>query len=166
MSIKYIFERRSEIIKEDKKEEEKDRIERVIKKMQKMDESSNIEIKDCETQSIDPRFLKTPTENINNLPIHSLIRNSSPLSQQLIEAVSNQEILFSSICANILVDCSCLISIENKLFNMLLICALTNALDGLTIPYAVSVFGDSNFRYIIKPFEEKHSTYTLQKIVD
>lgn len=146
---------------------ERDSIKASIARMNEMNEMSNLVVNECSPPKINPQFFKQPlNENPNNLPIQQLLKQSLTLSHHLIIAISNQDIPFSDLCANILVDCSCFISVENKMFNMLLICALTTALDVLSIPYSVAVFGDSNFKCIIKSFEENHSSFALQKVLD
>lgn len=46
---------------------------------------------------------------------------------------------------------------------MLLICALTNAFDILSIRYSIAVFADGNYKLVIKRFEENNSPLVLQK---
>jgi len=102
----------------------------------------------------------------NELPIYPLIEQSWYISQYLIQAASKEEIPFSNMAANILIDCSTFISDENKIFNMIISCALANAFSALEIPYSAAVIGDSDFKCILKTFNEPHSPIVLQRICD
>ena len=146
---------------------EEDSIKASIDRMKTKDPKSKITINEVPAPTINQSFFDPPASiQADKLPIQELINQSMSLSQRLIVAVANQHIPFSQLCVNILVDCSCFISNENKMFNMMLICAMTYALDVLGVPYSAAVFSDSNFKCIIKTFEEKHSPFVLQKICD
>jgi len=107
-------------------------------------------------------------EDRDKYSIIPLIVQSYILSQEFIKVASDpkNEISFSNIAVNILVDCSSFISDENKIFNMFIICALTDALTALEIPYSAAVIADQNFKCIIKTFDEDHSFHVLQRICD
>ena len=81
-------------------------------------------------------------------------------------AATNINLQFYGIAVNLLIDCSSNISKENKLFNMMIICALTQTLNILEIPYSATVFSDKDFLCTIKSFEEYHSHKCLQRICD
>ena len=66
----------------------------------------------------------------------------------------------------ILIDCSGYINKENKLFNMHIICGLTEALYGIGMPYSVALISDENFKRIIKKYDTPHSIFELQKIYE
>ncbi|KAK8891276.1 hypothetical protein M9Y10_028484 [Tritrichomonas musculus] len=142
---------------------EKEGIKRAIRRMQEMNKNGQLKLPNINPHEFKREFEKPDKENF---PILSLMSQSYYFAQEFIKAASDQEIPFSSIAANILVDCSSFISDENKAFNMLIICALTQALNALEIPYSAAVIADENFKCVIKPFSEPHSHYALQRICD
>ena len=66
----------------------------------------------------------------------------------------------------ILIDCSGYINKENKLFNIHIICGLTEALYGIGMPYSVALISDENFKRIIKKYDTPTNIFELQKIYD
>ncbi|KAH0789512.1 hypothetical protein GPJ56_006553 [Histomonas meleagridis] len=104
--------------------------------------------------------------NKNEFPIQELIQQSYYLSAPFIQAATDSTVPYSNICVCILVDCSSFISDVNKIFNMLIICSLTAALNSLEIPYSVLLIADEKFKCVIKSFEEEHSIVALQRILD
>ena len=107
------------------------------------------------------------------LPISQLIENSRFLTSKIYATVAqinfndiNDEILFSKLEANIIIDLARTISNENRYFNMLMVCGLAYALNYLSIPYTLSAIGDSDFKVRIKDSEEPHSELILQKLYD
>ena len=147
---------------------EKDGIERAIVRMREMSKSSKLKIQLASVHNFDRKYLNPDNKNISQkqFSVLPLIEQSYFFSQELIKSASEQEVPFSNIAVNILVDCSSFISDENKVFNMMIVCALTNALTALKIPYSAAVIADQNFRCVIKPFEEPHSYIALQRICD
>ena len=103
---------------------------------------------------------------VDDYPIVPFMQQSFVISQEFLRAASDLNLPYSAMCVNILIDCSAYISDENKMINLFIICALTDALTTLDIPYSVAVIGDQNFKRIIKPFEEPHSYKALQRICD
>lgn len=101
--------------------------------------------------------LSLSISNETNFPINKLMVLGSFLSNILIKTASGTEIPRNQLSANILIDCGSSLSDENRIFNMLLICGLTQALNSLWIPYSVAVVADQNYLCQIKKFEEIHS---------
>lgn len=130
----------------------------LIRRMKEMSKNGNLKIPNIPPRELTKQYLKPDHEKY---PIVSLMTQSYYFGQEFIKAASDQEIPFSSISANILVDCSSFISFENKAFNMLIFCALTHALNALEIPYSVAVIADENFKCVIKSFTEEHSVSVL-----
>lgn len=131
-----------EIIEEDEKAEEKDRIERVIKKMEKTNEATPYHKPQYDDHPLDVNSYK-PDENVDkeNYPINPLINQSSIFGQPFIKSASELDLPWSTMSMNILIDCSENINKENKIYNMMIICGLTEAVTTLGIPYSVSVIG-------------------------
>jgi len=107
------------------------------------------------------------------LPISQLVENNRFLTSKIYSMVAqfnyndlNDEILFNKLEANIIIDLARTISNENRYFNMLMICGLACALNFLSIPYTLSVIGDSDFKVRIKNANEPHSDLILQKLYD
>ena len=95
--------------------------------------------------------------NESNFPINKLMVLGSFLSNVLVKSASETEIPCNQLSANILIDCGSTLNDENRMFNMMLICGLTQALDSFGIPYSVAVVADQNYLCQIKKFEEIHS---------
>lgn len=104
--------------------------------------------------------------NESNFPINKLMVLGSFLSNVLVKSASETEIPCNQLSANILIDCGSTLNDENRMFNMMLICGLTQALDSFGIPYSVAVVADQNYLCQIKKFEEIHSFSCLQKICE
>ncbi|KAK8835984.1 hypothetical protein M9Y10_040181 [Tritrichomonas musculus] len=108
----------------------------------------------------------------NDLPIKEIISKSSHLIGVLVRNVAdylngdNFSVPFSYISVNLLFDCSSSVSKINKTFNLLLLTSFAYALHFLGIDYAISVVSDSNFRFVLKAFEEPHSIEALQRLFD
>ena len=49
---------------------------------------------------------------------------------------------------------------------MLILCAMTIIFINLDIKYSIGLFGDGNFKIIMKQFEEEHSLLTLQQVYE
>ena len=97
-------------------------------------------------------------------PIYEYYNYSKILATELIEKIIKLKINNKNICINVLSDSSFFISEKNKIFNIYLICGLTIALNFLKIPYSLILIGD--IYYIIKKFEEPHSIYYLEKLLE
>lgn len=136
---------------------------RAVDRMSSMKKES--ELKNLDDKPYKPKESYLDT-NRNDLPIIKLMQHSLYIANKFIATSSDIDIPQSKIAVNILVDCSSFISDENKVFNMMIICALTQALDSLGIPYSAAVVADKNFKCIIKKFDEVHSPKCLQKIFD
>ena len=110
-------------------------------------------------------------KNINSiesdsLTIENMISSSRYISQMFIKYASENDIPFLNEGVAILIDCSGYINKENKLFNMHLICGLTEGLNSIGIPYSVALISDENFKRIIKKYDTPHNKYELQKIYE
>ena len=102
----------------------------------------------------------------NNFNVIELYQRGMSLANKIIKNISEKRIPFSHISANLLIDCSGFISIENKLKQFVIICGIVNALNIVNIPYAISIIGDSQFECTLKPFDSEHSMENLQKVLD
>jgi len=143
---------------------EKDGIEKSIMKIKAMDENEKFS---CDYKMFDNYYPKE-IESIRNDPlkIEKMISNSISISQMFIKFASENDIPFSNEGVAILIDCSGYINKENKLFNMYLICGLTEGLNAIGIPYSVALISDENFKRIIKKYDTPHNKYELQKIYE
>jgi len=98
--------------------------------------------------------------------ITDMVDSSKYISQMFIKFLSENDIPFLNEGVSILIDCSGYINKDNKLFNMHLICGLTEGLNAIGIPYSVALISDENFKRIIKTFDTSHNIYELQKIYE
>ena len=143
---------------------EQDGIGKSIIKIKKMDENERFV---CDYKQFDTYYPK----NINSiesdsLTIENMISSSRYISQMFIKYASENDIPFLNEGVAILIDCSGYINKENKLFNMHLICGLTEGLNSIGIPYSVALISDENFKRIIKKYDTPHNKYELQKIYE
>ena len=139
-------------------------IERALNRMENMDQNSPLKIYNTEDHKIlDKSILNTSK---TNFPIYKLMQQGLYFANKFFIAASEMDIPRSEFAVNILVDCSSFISDENKIFNMLIICALTHALNTIGIPYSAAVIADQEFKCIIKQFEDPHSLKYLQMICE
>lgn len=139
-------------------------IERTLNRIDKMEPNTSLKIYDTNAHEVKSRQILDTTKT--NFPIMKLMQQGLYFANKFYIAASEMDIPRSEFAVNILVDCSSFISDENKIFNMLIICALTHTLNTIEIPYSVAVIADQNFKCIIKEFEEPHSIKCLQKICE
>ena len=77
-----------------------------------------------------------------------MINKSGFISQKFIKYFFDNEILNEGVA--ILIDCSRYINKNKKLFNMFLICWLTEGLNSIGMKYSVALISDENYKRIIK----------------
>ncbi|KAK8841092.1 hypothetical protein M9Y10_027933 [Tritrichomonas musculus] len=146
---------------------ERDGIEQAIHFMKTTDREKTLEILPYTSRTFEMEYLMPDVHlEVDDYPILPLMKQSFKISQEFIKVASDLDLPYSTMCVNILIDCSAFISDKNKMFNLLIICGLTDALTTLDIPYSAAVIGDQNFKAIVKPFEEPHSYRALQRISD
>ena len=108
--------------------------------------------------------------NYDNLPIEQLYNESIYLSQyfmyRIINSLNKNNIDLNKKCVTILLDCSVYIPPNKKITNMLILCAMTMVLHNLKINYSIGLFGDEDFKVIIKQFEDEHSLFILQQVYE
>ena len=138
---------------------ENDGIEKSIIKIEKMDENDKFS---CDYKQFDAYYPKN-IESIKNgsITIEEMISKSGYISQMFIKFSFENDIPFLNEGVSILIDCSGYINKENKLFNMHLICGLTESLNSIGIPYSVALISDENFKRIIKTYNTTHNKYEL-----
>ena len=73
---------------------------------------------------------------------------------------------FNKKCVKILLDCSVYIMPNKKIINMTILCAITMVLNNLNIKYSICLFGEEEFKIIMKQFDEEHSIFILQKVYE
>ena len=95
------------------------------------------------------------------LPIENLYKKSIYLAQYFMHRIirlmnkKNDNFIFKKKCATILLDCSVYIQPNKKIINMLILCAMTIIFINLNIKYSIGLFGDGDFKLIMKQFEEE-----------
>ena len=151
-------------------------IENIIEEMKNINETSNFHFERSKNPNEGYRFLNEdllnslPLEKDQHYPIHQLIEYSNFLISKMTSNLSSFNLLINNPLrdteANILLDCTRTISNENKLFMLLITCSLTSVLNTLDIPFCIGLIGDSNFKIIIKPFEEPLSEEVLQRVME
>ena len=143
---------------------EKDGIEKSIIKIQGMDENEKFS---CDYKKFDNYYPKE-IESIKSEPltIEDMITNSRFISESFLKFVSENDVPFLNEGVCLLIDCNGYINKENKLFNMFLICGITEGLYSIGIPYSVALISDENVKRIIKKYETPHNKYELQKIYE
>ena len=104
------------------------------------------------------------------LPIKQLYNESIYLAQYLmyriINSLNNNNINFDTKCVTILLDCSVYIMPDKKIANMIILCAISMVLNSLNIKYSIGLFGEEEFKIILKQFEQEHSLLILQKVYE
>ena len=145
---------------------ESDGINRCINKLKGMKSNYNIIPNKQEGYLLE----KTKKINLKIIPINELYEKSKYLSQyfmyRIIQKLNNYEISLNNKCVSILLDCSVYIKPYKKIINFLILCAMTMVLHSLNIPYSIGLFGDENFKIIIKQYQEKHSILILQQVYE
>ena len=53
-----------------------------------------------------------------------------------------------------------------KITNMSILCAMTLVLNNLNIKYSIGLFGEEDFKIIMKQFDEEHSLLILQQVYE
>ncbi|OHT04875.1 hypothetical protein TRFO_27550 [Tritrichomonas foetus] len=144
---------------------ESDGIERVVARIVHMNKNASLNIKHCSNNLI-PHESEWFDTKATTFTIKGIIENCLHIQSRLIEDSVNASIPFSQMAVNLLIDCSSFIIKENKIYNMMLLCAFSYALNALEIPYAISIVADQRFRFVIKHFEEDHSIQALQRVLD
>ena len=143
---------------------EKDGIEKSIIKIKAMDENEKFSYEYKKFDTYYPKKMESVKSEL--VTINDMIDSSKYISQMFIKFFSENDIPFLNEGVSILIDCSGYINKDNKLFNMHLICGLTEGLNAIGIPYSVSLISDENFKRIIKKYETSHNIYELQKIYE
>ena len=97
-----------------------------------------------------------------------MINKSGFISQKFIKYFFDNEIPipFLNERVAILIDCNRYINKNKKLFNIFLICWLTEGLNSIGMKYSVTLIFDDNYKRIIKKYETPQSKYKLQKIYE
>ena len=143
---------------------EKDGIEKSIIKIKAMDDNEKFSY---EYKKFDNYYPKAMESQISDLiTIKDMVNSSKYISQIFIKFFSENDIPFLNEGVTILIDCSGYINKDNKLFNMHLICGLTEGLNAIGMQYSVALISDENFKRIIKKFDTPHNLYELQKIYE
>jgi len=108
--------------------------------------------------------------DITDLPIEKLYNESIYLSQYLmyriINSLNKSNVNLNKKCVTILLDCSVYITPIKKITNMIILCAMTMVLYNLRIKYSIGLFGDEDFKIIMKQFDEEHSLLILQQVYE
>ena len=143
---------------------ERDGIEKSIIKIKAMDDNEKFSY---EYKKFDNYYPKAMESQISDLiTIKDMVNSSKYISQIFIKFFSENDIPFLNEGVTILIDCSGYINKDNKLFNMHLICGLTEGLNAIGMQYSVALISDENFKRIIKKFDMPHNIYELQKIYE
>ena len=104
---------------------------------------------------------------VDKLNIQQLYDKSSFLANHLFINVNGTgKIKYSDTLVLILLDPSVYISDEIKIMNMLIVCAMTNALNCLEIKYSIVLMGDEDFRCVLKSYNEAHSIEALERVYE
>ena len=150
------------------KRREIDGINRCITQLKLLNENDKLNINIIEGYL--PKEIQYIDKKDRELPIYNLYEKSKYLSQiilyKIINKLNGNIDNLSKKCIMILLDCSLYIKDEKKIFNMLILCALTMALHSLNICYSIGLFGDDKFKIILKQYEEKHSLSNLQLVYE
>ena len=143
---------------------ERDGIEKSIIKIGAMDDNEKFSYEYKKLDNYYPKSMESKESDL--ITIKNMVDSSKYISQIFIKNFTENDIPFLNEGVTILIDCSGYINKENKLFNMHLICGLTEGLYSIGMPYSVALISDENFKRIIKKFDTPHSIYELQKIYE
>lgn len=145
--------------------DELDGIKRVVERIKQTKYDAKLKFlnsSECRIDNQDALF----NIQVKSFPVKSLLDNSQYLIANLIIKASDTNCPFQHMSCNLLIDCSCYISIENKLYNFMVMSAFSYALAALEIPFSICIVADKNFRFILKPFTENISLLVLQRVLD
>ena len=144
----------------------------VIKKLAKIEEGDTISL-----SNVDGYLPKDITRNKKNIamqyPILELTNYFLILASKMFNEVSKlvgpdtkTDVLFNETCAILLIDNSCYINKHKKIYNFLLLCSFSIALNILEIPYGIAVVADGKFKVILKQFEDPHLFENFEKVYE
>ena len=81
---------------------------------------------------------------------------------KIINLLKKNTVELNKKCVKILLDCMP----NKKIINMTILCAITMVLNNLNIKYSICLFGEEEFKIIMKQFDEEHSIFILQKVYE
>jgi hypothetical protein len=96
----------------------------------------------------------------------ALLEESSQMAVLLYRAAVDSALVTKTSCGIICVDCSHLLSADNKVSCALLTLAMATAFSKLEVPYSVVVFADYDFQFAVKTFDDPHSPTVMQRVLD
>ena len=114
----------------------------------------------------EPQYLDAENNGSQGYFVQSLYDISINLSSRIYANSTNLNTPYMNICVNILLDCTFFIDNGNKFYIMFLVCALTNAINSMEIPYSITLISDENFKATIKKYDEPHSLKVIQRVFD
>ena len=144
----------------------------VIKKIAKIEEGNSISLSNTDgylpkdiTRNYKNKVMQYPILELSN---YFLILASKMFNEvsKLIGPDTKADVLFNKTCAILLIDNSCYINKHKKIYNFLLLCSFSNALNLLEIPYGIAVVADGKFKVILKQFEDPHSLEIFEKVYE
>ena len=143
---------------------EKEGIKRCMNRIEKINENEKFNYEYKHLSNYYPKNIESLKSDL--ITIKEMIDNSRYISKIFLENFYEKDIPFLNEGVSILIDCSGYINKDSKLFNMFLICGLTEGLNAIGMKYSVALISDENFKRIIKDYDTPHSEYELQKIYE
>ena len=144
-----------------------DGINRCISKLKSLDIYSSLRINTYEGFVIDKNIIY---KNYDSIPIKQLYNESIYLAQYLmyriINSLKKNNVDLDKKCVTILLDCSVYIMPDKKIMNMFILCAMTMVLNSINIKYSIGLFGEEEFKIIMKQFDDEHSLLILQNVYE
>lgn len=137
-------------------------IEQMISEQEEELEFQEIDLTHGESKNYSNKNNKTPR-------IGEFFTAAEFLTKQMISSVvSNESVLNNAddVYASILIECTTSMDHRQKATLILLSIAYANALTALKIPYALMIFGDPKFHFIMKKLDEKHEEIHFQRLLD
>ena len=143
---------------------EEEGISKSILKIKKIDENFKFSLDYVPLENYYPDNIES--QKILSNSFKSFVESSHHLSKKFIEYFTDSNIPFLNEGISILIDCSGYINKSNKLFNMYIICGLTEGLNAVGMKYSVALISDEKYKRIIKKYDTPHNMFELQKIYE
>ena len=156
---------------EDTNFSDSDGIQWVLQKIKKIEETDKLNLMNNEgylpknNQGSKNYGIKYPILNLSSYFL-KLANEIFIEVSKLVVPENKTDILFTKICAILLIDSSCYINKKKKIFNFHILCSFAIVFHLLEIPYSIAVIADGKYKIILKQFEDQHSFEIFEKVYE
>lgn len=144
---------------------ENDIIQLVINRVKTMDKNAQLDFSNFSRYIINNKNDLFSTKK-SEFPVKELIENSQYLIEKLVVSASSIKCPVHLMSCNLLIDCSFIINVKDKLYNFMLLTSFAYALKAIEIPFSISIIADEHFRFVLKSYEEDLNAMVLQRVLD